>query len=121
MPSSSATSSVKPLSSWKPQNYSTTAFHTGTNWFASISGQQCTGEVVRGRGISRSTAIDDVQVKEVKVVITDEQDTVIEQGAASNGGEWWTYVATAPANGRAKVLASATDLPGHVAQMTKEK
>jgi hypothetical protein len=69
----------------------------------------------------RVKAIDDVQVKEVKVVITDEQDTVIEQGVASNGGEWWTYVATAAANGSAKVLVSATDLPGHVAQMTKQK
>ena len=70
----------------------------------------------------RVKAIDDVQVKQVTVVITDENDVVIEQGAAQSAdGLWWVYTTTAAASGQPKVVASAMDLPGHVAKMVKGK
>jgi len=67
-------------------------------------------------------AVDDVQVKQVTVVITDENDVMIEQGAAvSKDGLWWVYTTMAAASGQPKVMASAADLPGHVAKMVKGK
>jgi len=68
----------------------------------------------------RVKAIDDVQVKLVTVVITDESNTVLEQGAAtSTDGLWWSYTTTKAASGTPKLLVSAQDLPGHIAKMTK--
>jgi len=65
-------------------------------------------------------AIDDVQVKQVTVVITDETGAVLEQGAAVSGNDgWWNYTTTKAASGTPKVIASALDLPGHIAKMTK--
>jgi hypothetical protein len=68
----------------------------------------------------RVKAIDDVQVKQVTVVITDETGAVLEQGAAISGNDgWWNYTTTKAASGTPKVIASAQDLPGHIAKMTK--
>jgi len=70
----------------------------------------------------RVKAMDDVQVKQVTVVITDEKDVVLEQGAAVQADSlWWQYTTTAAAGGSPKVLVSAQDLPGNVAEMTKVK
>jgi hypothetical protein len=69
----------------------------------------------------RIRALDDVQVKQVTVVITDEDDAVLEQGAATVEGTWWVYTTTAAATGHPKVLVSAQDLPGHVARVAKQK
>lgn len=71
----------------------------------------------------RIKAVDDVQVTKVTVVITDENDTFIEQGAANQVDSlWWEYVTTATVSGGSpKVTASAQDLPGHIAEMTKAK
>ncbi len=70
--------------------------------------------------VIRVKAIDDVQVKEVTVVITDETGAVLEQGtAASTDGLWWNYTTTKAASGTPKLMVSAQDLPGHIAQMTK--
>ncbi len=70
----------------------------------------------------RIKALDDVQVTKVTVLISDENDTLIEQGEATRAdGLWWQYLTTAAAGGSAKVLASAQDLPGHIAEMTKLK
>ncbi|MGC1376871.1 MAG: hypothetical protein WA821_11630 [Anaerolineales bacterium] len=70
----------------------------------------------------RVKAMDDVQVKQVTVVITDEKDAVLEQGAATQADNlWWQYTTTAAAGGSPKVLVSAQDLPGHIAEMTKVK
>lgn len=67
-------------------------------------------------------AIDDVAVKQVTLVITDENEVVIEQGAAQSAdGLWWVYTTTAVAKGQPKVIASAVDLLGHVAKMVKWK
>ena len=61
-----------------------------------------------------------MQVKQVTVVITDETGTVLEQGTAtSTDGLWWQYTTTKAASGTPKLMVSAQDLPGHIAQMTK--
>ncbi|HLO30631.1 MAG TPA: hypothetical protein VK249_15915 [Anaerolineales bacterium] len=69
----------------------------------------------------RIRAMDDVQVTQVTVVITDESDAVLEQGAAVAGdGSWWTYMTTTSISATTpKVLVSVKDLPGHITQMTK--
>ncbi|MGA7193094.1 MAG: hypothetical protein WBW94_05625 [Anaerolineales bacterium] len=68
----------------------------------------------------RVKAIDDVKVAQVTVVITDENGTVLEQGAAvAADGLWWQYTTTQAASGSPKVMVSVQDLPGHIAQMTK--
>jgi len=73
------------------------------------------GETIRIR------AMDDVQVTRVTVVITDEADAVIEQGEAAQAGAlWWDYTTTAEASGNPRVMVSARDLPGHIAEVTKE-
>ncbi len=65
-------------------------------------------------------ALDDVEVQQVSVVITDENDVVLEQGlAGKEDGSWWTYKTTATASGNQKILVAARDLPGHITQMTK--
>jgi len=70
----------------------------------------------------RIKAQDDVRVTRVTVVITDEQEAVIEQGAAMNGGGvWWVYMTTAAASGQPRVIATAEDLPGHIARVVKQK
>ena len=70
--------------------------------------------------IIRIEAVDDVQIKQVTVVITDETGTVLEQGAAVKTDDlWWTYTTTQAASGSPKVIVSAEDLPGHIAKMTK--
>jgi len=71
--------------------------------------------------VIRIEAVDDVQVKQVTVVITDEAGTVLEHGAAVKeaDGLWWDYTTTQAASGTPKVIASAEDLPGHIAKMTK--
>lgn len=70
----------------------------------------------------RVQAIDDVQVKQVKVMITDENDVILEQGMAMvEEGGWWTYRTTAAATGNPAVLVSAEDLPGHITELAKSR
>jgi len=70
--------------------------------------------------VIRILAVDDVQVKQVTVMITDVSGTVLEQGPATSlDGLWWEYTTTATGTGSLKVTASAQDLPGHVTQFTK--
>ena len=69
----------------------------------------------------RIEAMDDVKVTQVTVVITDAEGAVIEQGQAEPAtGLWWEYVTSAAATGNPSVLVSVQDLPGHIAQMTKQ-
>ena len=71
------------------------------------------GEVIRVK------AVDDVQVTQVNVVITDGAGVVAEQGQAVDAGAlWWHYTTTATAPSGAKIVATARDLPGHIAEMT---
>jgi hypothetical protein len=69
----------------------------------------------------RILAMDDVQVAQVSVVITDEQDAVLEQGAAikDDASPWWIYTTKANMSGNPKVLVAAEDLPGHSTEMMK--
>jgi len=68
----------------------------------------------------RIKAINDVQVTQVTVLITDEADAILEQGAAiQDDGLWWVYTTTAEASGNPKVIVSAQDLPGHIAEVVK--
>jgi catabolite regulation protein CreA len=70
----------------------------------------------------RVKAVDDVQVKQVTVVITDEADVLLEQGAAvREDALWWEYSTTAEASDNAKVVVAAEDLPGHVARAVQER
>jgi hypothetical protein len=68
----------------------------------------------------RIQAVDDVEVKMVKVVITDANDVVLEQGpAVKEEGGWWTYQTTVSVSDNPKVVAIAEDLPGHTVSMTQ--
>lgn len=72
--------------------------------------------------VIRMKVMDDVEVDEVSVVITDEADVVLEQGEAEyDSALWWEYTTTTAASGNPKVLVSAQDLPGHITQMTQQK
>ena len=70
----------------------------------------------------RVKALDDVKVKQVTVVITNEQDAEVERGtAAPNGGLWWVYTTTASVSGQPKVTVEAMDLPGNMAQAMRQR
>jgi len=70
----------------------------------------------------RIRAMDDVKVTEVTVVITDAEDAVLEQGGAGFDGQWWIYTTTTNiTEPTPNVLVSVKDLPGHIAEMTKQK
>ena len=72
--------------------------------------------------VLRIRARDDVQVKQVAVTITDEADHVLEQSQAVEvGALWWEYSTTATANGNAKVIVRALDLPGRVTERIEGK
>lgn len=70
------------------------------------------GDVIRIR------AVDDVQVTQVTVLITDTNGTVLEQGPATNAGSgWWTYTTQTAISGSPRIVASARDLPGNIGQL----
>lgn len=67
--------------------------------------------------VIRIQAVDDVKVTQVNVVITDNAGTVLEQGAAVQAeGAWWNYTTTATAPEYPRIVATARDLPGHIAE-----
>lgn len=67
--------------------------------------------------VIRVKAMDDVQVTQVNVVITDNAGTVLEQGqAVLSDGLWWNYTTTETAPENPRIVATARDLPGHIAQ-----
>lgn len=68
--------------------------------------------------VIRVKAVDDVQVAQVNVVITNNAGAVLEQGQAVYAeGSWWSYTTTATATEGPRVVVTARDLPGHIAQM----
>ncbi|MBN1312760.1 MAG: hypothetical protein JXB30_15205 [Anaerolineae bacterium] len=104
----------------KAQGTSKTAYNVAlADWFhppeiTGIDVSRWTGSV--GEPI-RIKALDDVKVKQVVVIIIDEAEMVIEQGAAEQVDNlWWIYTTTQTAPERATVIAAAQDLPGNVAQ-----
>ncbi len=69
----------------------------------------------------RIKALDDVKVERVTVIITDAEDVLIEQGAATqDDGLWWVYTTTQATAGQPKVIAVAQDLPGNIARMVAQ-
>ena len=73
------------------------------------------GEVIR------ILAVDDVQVTQVNVVITDGTGTVLEQGAAVQAeGAWWNYTVTVTSASASRIVVTARDLPGHIAEFQWE-
>jgi hypothetical protein len=66
------------------------------------------------------TAVDDVKVKAVGVLIAAEDGTLVEKGAAVASGTdstRWTYTTTAKAKaGAVRIVADAADLAGHVVE-----
>lgn len=90
------------------------------DWFHAPEVQEIDMENWNGAvgDIIRIKAVDDVQVNQVTVLITDSGGTVLEQGAATNAGSgWWTYTTQTEISGSPRVVASARDLPGNVAQL----
>ncbi len=68
--------------------------------------------------VIRIKAMDDVQVTQVSVAITDGAGTVSEQGqAVRSDGLWWNYTTTATAPEGPRIVATARDLPGHIAEL----
>lgn len=68
--------------------------------------------------VIRVKAVDNVQVTQVNVVITDGAGLVLEQGQAVEAGAlWWNFTTTAAAPDGARIVATARDLPGHIAEM----
>ena len=69
--------------------------------------------------VIRVQVVDDVQVTQVEVCITDEAGSVLEQGMAIQAeGGWWMYTTTASAEGEVRVVVSARDLPGNIVEMS---
>ncbi len=67
--------------------------------------------------VIRIQAVDDVKVMQVNVVITDNLGAVLEQGAAMQAeGAWWQYMTTATAPDSPRIVATARDLPGNIAE-----
>lgn len=70
------------------------------------------------------TAIDDVKVKSVGVLIAADDGTLVEKGAAVQSATdvtQWTFTATVKASAKAvKIVVDAADLASHVAELTEE-
>ena len=67
--------------------------------------------------VIRIKAMDDVQVTQVHVVITDDAGKSLEEGMATQAKDgWWSYTTTASTKDGAKVMVTARDLPGNIAE-----
>lgn len=65
---------------------------------------------------------DDFRVAGVRVEIRSETGTVLEAGAATEAGaSWWEYRTNQPLAGALIVTVFASDMPGHVTQVSREK
>lgn len=72
--------------------------------------------------VIRVLAVDDVQVAQVRVEIRDESGVILEAGEAiQHYTQWWEYAVQQPVRGELTVIASASDLPGHVTQASESK
>ncbi|HNE68313.1 MAG TPA: hypothetical protein PLE39_08030 [Anaerolineales bacterium] len=93
------------------------------DWFHAPEVKEIDTEAWSGQAgqVIRIQAVDDVQVTQVNVVITDAEDAVMEQGAAVRAeGAWWAYTTTASVTGEAKIVVTARDLPGNIASLSWE-
>jgi hypothetical protein len=70
------------------------------------------------------TALDDVKVKSVGVLIAADDGTFVEKGAAApspNDSTHWTYTTTAKTSAKGlKIVVDAADLARHVTELTEE-
>ncbi|MBE0672715.1 MAG: hypothetical protein IH588_19230 [Anaerolineales bacterium] len=65
-------------------------------------------------------AVDDVQVTQVKVAITDKAGTVLEEGAAvQTNAAWWSYTPAVNAMDGASIMVTAFDLAGNMVEANK--
>lgn len=73
--------------------------------------------------VIRVLAEDDVAVAKVGILITDEENHLLEMGVAvAENDRYWKYVATVQAPGRhVRVIVDAADLPGHMDEARAEK
>lgn len=71
----------------------------------------------------RIRADDDVQIAKVGILITDEENHLLEMGLAKPGDRGdWTYAATLQAPGHhVRVIVDAADLPGHLDEARADK
>ncbi|MDR3245359.1 MAG: hypothetical protein LBT50_02885 [Prevotellaceae bacterium] len=72
--------------------------------------------------VIRIEATDDFAVKEVKVIITNADGTLVEEGAAQPDGMSWVYTATQTnddLNGD-KIEILASDIPGNIAKESQD-
>jgi hypothetical protein len=66
-------------------------------------------------GTIRVRAQDDVRVERVKVTISDETGTFLEEGETGEvGALWWEYSTAQAAASNMRMTVAARDLPGHV-------
>jgi hypothetical protein len=73
-------------------------------------------------GVVRVQAQDDVQVKRVIVRFSDANGDTLEEGAATDLGTlWWEYTTRSSHSGAVTVTATALDLPGNMAEESREK
>lgn len=90
------------------------------DWFHAPEVEEVDASAWSGQAneVIRIRALDDVQVTQVTVLITDDTGTVLEQGTATDAGSgWWTYTTQNATPGASRIVASARDLPGHVTQL----
>ena len=107
----------------KAQGTTMTAFNAAVaDWFnkpvvLTVDASAWTGDMGQ---VIRIQAQDDTKVTEVKVVIRDDSQNVVEEGLAVQGaGLWWEYTTTAdvPNWAVSKIVATAKDLPGNSAEL----
>ena len=71
----------------------------------------------------RITAVDDVKVNTVGILIATEDGNLVEKGSAiasANDGTLWTYTTTAAApHSAVKIVVDVADLAGHVTEKTE--
>ena len=93
------------------------------DWFHAPEVMEIDAEAWSGQAgqVIRIQAVDNVQVTQVNVVITDAENAVVEQGAAVQAeGAWWAYTTTAAVAGEVKIVVTARDLPGNIASLSWE-
>ncbi len=93
------------------------------DWFHAPEVTEIDTEAWSGQAgqVIRIQAVDNVQVTQVNVVITDAENAVVEQGAAVRAeGAWWAYTTTATVAGEVKIVVTARDLPGNIASLSWE-
>jgi hypothetical protein len=111
----------EPVYVQKAEGTPKTAYNVAmADWFHAPEVQEIDMEAWTGAvgDVIRIRAVDDVQVTQVTVLITNPSGVVLEQGQATNAGSgWWTYATQTVISDSPRVVVSARDLPGNIAQL----